>query len=94
MSQTTPPPHRKTKKSYTLSLESAAFLETIKKQRRAASVSAALEELLQSARREHQRAAIGQAVADYYSSLSDREFREQAQWGEFALREFRKTERR
>ncbi len=31
---------------------------------------------------------IEEAVSAYYSSLSDEEVREQAEWGEFALSEF------
>jgi hypothetical protein len=79
---------RKVKKSYTLSPESVAFLEAMRKKRRAGSVSAILEEILQAVRREHERAPVELAVADYYGSLSTEEAKEQAQWGEFALREF------
>ena len=79
---------RKAKKSYTLSSESVTFLETLRKRRRAGSISAVLEEILQAARRQQERASIEKSVATYYSSLSDEEAIEQAQWGEFALREF------
>jgi polyribonucleotide nucleotidyltransferase len=79
---------RKAKKSYTLSPESVAFLETLRKRRRAASISSVLEEILQAVRRQQERAGIEKSVSAYYSSLSDKEVLEQAQWGEFALREF------
>lgn len=36
-------------------------------------------------RRENDRTSFEQAVCDYYSSLSDEELTELAQWGEFAL---------
>jgi len=78
-------PDRKAKKSFTLSLEVVRFLEATQKKRRAESVSAVLEEILQSVRRQHQRAAVEQTVTDYYSSLSDAEAEEQSHWGEFAL---------
>lgn len=81
-------PHRKAKKSYTLSRESVEFLEAMQKKRRAASTSALLEEILQAARREQERASVERAVADYYSSLSREEASEQAKWGDLALREF------
>lgn len=87
------PQHRKAKKSYTLSPESVAFLENIRKKRRAASISSILEEILQGVRREHERGAVERAVGEYYSSLSDEEVTEQAHWGEFALREFPKEDR-
>jgi len=80
--------HRKAKKSYTLSPESLAFLEATRKRRRAASISAILEEILQAARREFERASLERAVAGYYGSLSDGEARESAAWGDFAMREF------
>lgn len=81
---------RKAKKSYTLSPESVAFLETLRKRRRAASISCVLEEILQAVRRQQERASIEKSVSEYYSSLSDQEVLEQAQWGEFALGEFPK----
>ena len=79
---------RKAKKSYTLSPESVAFLEALRKQQRAASISAILEEILQTVRRDHDLAAVDRAVADYYGSLSTEEMTEQAEWGELGLREF------
>jgi hypothetical protein len=74
----------KTKKSFTLSPEALAFLEQVRKKRRAESASAALEEILQAARR----ASVEQSVADYYSGLSGEDRAEQAEWGKFALSEF------
>jgi len=82
--------NRKAKKSYTLSPESVEFLEAMRKRRRAPSVSSILEEILQAARREQGKAAIERAVSDYYASLSPYDVKEQADWGEFAMREFPK----
>ncbi len=73
------------KKSYTLSPETVAFLEAVKDRRGADSVSAVLEEILQAARREYERASVERAVSDYYSGLSRKESKEQAEWGEFAF---------
>lgn len=78
----------KTKKSYTLSPESVALLETIRKRRRASSISSVLEEILQAVRRQQERADIEKSVSAYYSSLSDKEVAEHAKWGDFALAEF------
>jgi hypothetical protein len=86
-------PRRKAKKSFTLSLESVAFLEAMRKQRRVGSTSAILDEILESVRREHERASVDLAVADYYGSLSTGEALEQAQWADFALSEFPGSER-
>lgn len=79
---------RKAKKSYTLSPESVAFLETIRKRRRAASISSVLEEILQAVRRQEERAKIAKSVDAYYSSLSDQQAAELAEWGDFATSEF------
>lgn len=79
---------RKAKKSYTLSPESVTFLETLRKRRRAASISAVLEEILQSVRRQQERANIEKSISAYYSSLSAEEAAELAEWGDFALGEF------
>ncbi|MGD0298562.1 MAG: hypothetical protein ABSE86_15770 [Bryobacteraceae bacterium] len=78
---------RKAKKSFTLSDESCAFLDAMRKRRRT-SASSILEEMLQAFRREQGKAALDKAVADYYSSLSQQESEEQTEWGEFALGEF------
>ncbi len=93
MSRTTPRTldssrRRKAKKSYTLSSESVAFLEALRKKRHAASASSILEEILQAVRRQQERTAVEKAVADYYGRISDAEAEEQVEWGEFALREF------
>jgi hypothetical protein len=86
-------PGRKAKKSFTLSTESVAFLEELQRRNKAESVSSILEQILQSLRREKHRASIDRAVADYYSSLSDEEVAEQAEWGDFALRQFSTEDR-
>jgi hypothetical protein len=79
---------RKAKKSYTLSQESVAFLESVRRKRRAPSASSVLEDILQTARQGHRRKTLDQAVSDYYDLLPAGEPDEQALWGEFALREF------
>ena len=88
MSRTTGKPNRKAKKSFTLSIESVAYLEEVQKKSGAGSMSAILEEILQAARREEKRAATDRAMKEYYDSLTDEEVEEQRQWGEFAQREF------
>ena len=78
----------KTRKSYTLSPESVAFLDNISRATRAASVSSVLDDLIQLARSAQERDELEQAVTDYYSKLSNEEATEQTQWGHFALGEF------
>lgn len=92
MSRTTGQHQRKAKKSYTLSPETVAFLETLRCWRQAESVSAVLEEILQNVRRQQERASVDRAVSDYHSSLSDDELEEHAQWGELATMQVPKKE--
>jgi hypothetical protein len=75
---------RKAKKSYTLSIESVTFLEDLRKSRRAGSVSAVLEQVLQTARLAQRRQSLEDTVSGYYSSISPEECKESAAWGEFA----------
>lgn len=84
---------RKAKRSYTPLPESVAFLEALRQKQRAASISAILEGISQTVRRDHDRAAVDRAVSEYYGSLSTEEAAEQAEWGELALREFSREER-
>lgn len=89
MSRTTAPAAgRKAKKSFTLSLESVAFLDSMRKKRRARSMSSVLEDILCQARVEQEKSAVEKTISDYYSSLTADEAKEQTLWGEFAEREF------
>jgi len=80
--------NRKAKKSFTLSLESVAFLDAMRRKRRARSTSSVLEDILLKLRVDQERLALEKTISDYYSSLSTEEAREQTLWGEFAEREF------
>ena len=60
----------------------------MRKRRRAASISSVLEGILQAVRRHEERAKIEKSVDAYYSSLSDKEAAEHAEWGDFATNEF------
>jgi hypothetical protein len=78
----------KAKKSYTLSAESVAYLEGLRKHRRAASTSSVLEDILQNVRQASKKMAVARAVTEYYSSLGEEELDEQAKWADFAWAEF------
>jgi hypothetical protein len=80
--------NRKAKKSFTLSAESVAFLDAMRKKRRARSTSSILEDILRKARVEQEKATVDRTISDYYSSLTPDEVKEQTLWGEFAEREF------
>jgi antirestriction protein len=94
MSRTVGKSIRKAKKSFTLSVESVAFLEEMRQKSSTESTSAILEEILQAARREEKRIETDRAITEYYNSLSDEEAAEERQWGEFARRAFANDEER
>ncbi len=75
------------KKSFTLSAESIAFIDSLRRERGGSSCSAVREQILESVRLTHERALIAREFANYYSALSANEATEQTGWGEFALRE-------
>jgi len=77
-------PHRKRRRTFTLSPASLAYLEHQARQRKLASQSAFLDELLLEKTMEQRRVALEANVAAYYDSLSDEEVQEQRAWGELA----------
>jgi hypothetical protein len=75
----------KEKKSFTLSRSSVVFLERLRKERKAASTSFVLDELIREAETERRRKATEDAISAYYDSLSDEEVKEQSAWGQFSF---------
>lgn len=82
------PRTRKAKKTFTLSRESVAFLETEKQKRGRESTSVVLEELIQECREKGSTKKIDAAISSYYDSLTDEEREENNRWGEFAENQF------
>jgi hypothetical protein len=80
--------NRKAKKSFTLSVESVAFLDAMRRKRRARSASSVLEDILRNVRDEQEKSAVEKTITDYYSSLTTEVVKEQTRWGDFAVREF------
>jgi hypothetical protein len=75
---------RKVKKSFSISLESEAFLKRMRKEHKAPSESETLDLLLRELMATHKQRAIESAIVDYYDSLSDEDVEEQRAWGVFA----------
>jgi len=75
---------RKVKKSFSISLESEAFLKRIRKERKVSSESETLDVLLGELMTAQRQCAIESAYVDYYDSLSDEDVTEQRAWGAFA----------
>jgi hypothetical protein len=51
-----------------------------------------LEGILQEVRRQEERAKVEKSIDAYYSSLSDEQASEHAEWGDFATNEFLRQE--
>jgi hypothetical protein len=75
---------RKVKKSFSISVESEAFLRRMRRERKAASESETLDVLLRELMTAQKQRAIESAYKDYYDSLSDEDVAEQRAWGAFA----------
>lgn len=75
---------RKVKKSFSISLESEAFLKRMRKERKVSSESETLDVLLRELMASQKQRAIESAYKDYYDSLSDEDVAEQRAWGAFA----------
>jgi hypothetical protein len=85
MPTTTPSrPVPKVKKSFSISVESEAFIRKACKERKSKSESETLDALLNELREIQQREAIGSAYQDYYDQMSDAEAIEHDTWGTFA----------
>jgi hypothetical protein len=77
-------PTRKIKRSFSISLESDAFIRKSQKERKSRSESETLDELLRELMILRQQDRIESAYTDYYDSLTDADVDEQRTWGAFA----------
>lgn len=84
MPTTSPKMGRKIKKSFSISVESDAFIRKSCKERKSNSESETLDTLLSELMVIRQQTAIEAAYANYYDSLSDDEVAEESAWGAFA----------
>jgi hypothetical protein len=71
---------KKQPRTFSLSKEVIDILERYKNERRAGSLTAAVEEIV----REWTAARLAQQVTAYYDSLSDEEVAQEKSWGEFS----------
>lgn len=84
MPTTSPRMGNKIKKSFSISVESDAFIRRSCKERRSDSESDTLDALLGELRAIRQQEAVETAYTDYYDSLGDEEIAEQQTWSAFA----------
>jgi hypothetical protein len=71
---------RKRPRTFSLSQDVIEALEHYKKERKAESLTAAVEEIV----REWKRANLAAQVTAYYDSLSDEESKQERRWGKFS----------
>lgn len=64
------------------------YLEMEKRQRRAVSASAVLDEILLERKRDNERRRIDASMRAYYDSLTDSQMAEDEKWGEFSESQF------
>jgi len=76
------------KKSYSISRESEQFVRRVRKLRKIASDSEALDRILQEALQTQSRAGISAAYKAYYDAASDADLAAETAWAEFAENEF------
>jgi hypothetical protein len=81
----------KDKKSFTLSRSSVAFLERLRKEKKAPSIPLVLDDLIRDVEARQRRSASEQAITAFYDSLSSDEMKEHQAWGEFALSQWKET---
>ena len=79
---------RKEKRTFSLSRESLRYLDAVRKERKSASLSAVLDELIRQQQRIKERERISTSFTRYYDSLTDEEVADDRAWGEFALKQF------
>jgi hypothetical protein len=78
----------KAKKTFSLSRESVRYLESLRNEKRAESVSSVLEELIRQQREAKEMERVSASISSYYDSLSDEEVSRDKAWGEFAESQF------
>ena len=79
---------RKAKRTFSLSRQTVAFLESERRARRQKSLSAVLEEIIRSQQEEKDMERVSAAFTRYYDSLTPEEIAEDRAWGEFAATQF------
>ena len=79
---------RKERKTFSLSRESVQYLESMRRQRKSASISSVLEDLIRKQQEAQQMQRVSASITCYYDSLSDERVAEDRAWGQFAETQF------
>jgi hypothetical protein len=84
---------RRIKKSYSISVEAESFVRKVRKARKIASDSEALDVLLREVIEVHRKSAVDAAYKAYYDSASDQELEEEKSWAEFGTEQMTELSR-
>jgi len=79
---------RKSRKTFSLSRESVSYLESLRRARKAKSMSSVLDDLISQRRQAEDMKRISASVTRYYDSLTAEEAAEDRAWGDFAANSF------
>lgn len=79
---------RKAKRTFSLSRQTVAFLESERKRNRRKSLSAVLEEIVRHQQEQKEMERVSAAFTRYYDSLTPDEVAEDRAWGDFAATQF------
>ena len=77
-------PNTRIKKSYSISREAEQFIRRVRKTRKIASDSEALDQILRESHLAHTRASIDAAYTAFYDAAADSDLQEESAWANFA----------
>jgi hypothetical protein len=78
----------KAKRTFSLSRQTVAFLESERKARREKSLSAVLEEIVRHRQEQKEMERVSAAFTSYYDSLTPGDIAEDRAWADFAATQF------
>jgi hypothetical protein len=79
---------RKERRTYSLDPELVRFVDRVRRERRIASASSALEAILWESKKWRELKEQDAKIAGYYSSLAEDEVERESEWGKFAETQF------
>ena len=84
---------RRITKSYSISVEAESFVRKVRKTRKIASDSEALDLLLREAMDVHRKSAVDTGYKAFYDSASDQELEEEQSWAAFGTEQMTELSR-
>jgi hypothetical protein len=85
-------PSRKSRKTFSLSRDAVAYLETYRARRKEPSLSGVVEAIIRERREEEEADKLAAQTRAYYDSVTPAELKETEAWGEFVESEIADSE--